>query len=114
MPHPSEPLVNVRLQTRDVAAVDVFRRGLQSLVAVAEHVSAAFVEATGMVVAGEEAGEGAGAGAGAEGGEAVEAADGGAAAAAMEEDGGDGGAAAAAAGVEEPVAKASKRKGTKR
>ena len=61
MPHPSEPLVNVRLQTRGVPAVDVFRRGLESLIVVAEEISSTFSAAVGA--GGDAAGAGAGAGA---------------------------------------------------
>lgn len=38
MPHPSESLVNIRLQTTGARAVDVFRDGLQQLVDISEHV----------------------------------------------------------------------------
>jgi hypothetical protein len=42
MPHPSEPIVNVRLQTLGRPAADVFREGLEQLAEVADHVQAVF------------------------------------------------------------------------
>lgn len=45
MPHPSEALINLRLQTKSQPAVDVFRQGLQNLVGVATHIEATFMRA---------------------------------------------------------------------
>jgi hypothetical protein len=42
MPHPSEPKINIRLQTRSRPATEVFREGLTQLIQVAEHIGATF------------------------------------------------------------------------
>jgi len=66
MPHPSEPVINVRLQTSGAAAAtsahDVFREGLVGLTDVAHAIGSAFDEALARSRA-----SGAGAGAGADG-----------------------------------------------
>ena len=61
MPHPSEPVVNLRLQTRGGApAIDVFRSGLRALIDVCQHV--------GEAVDAAEAPQGGGGGDGGSGG----------------------------------------------
>ncbi len=42
MPHPSEPVVNVRLQTAGKPAAAVFREGLSALAVVTDHRAATF------------------------------------------------------------------------
>jgi hypothetical protein len=47
MPHPSEPLVNLRLQTSGRPAVDVLREGLAALATFADTLGERFNEALG-------------------------------------------------------------------
>jgi len=42
MPHPSEAVVNIRLQTQNNPVIEVFRDGLTQLVDVAEHIEKTF------------------------------------------------------------------------
>jgi hypothetical protein len=42
MPHPSEPKINVRLQTKSRPATDVFREALQQLIETTRHIGATF------------------------------------------------------------------------
>jgi DNA-directed RNA polymerase subunit L len=42
MPHPSEAVVNIRLQTATRPAAEVFREGLLQLIAVTEHIGSTF------------------------------------------------------------------------
>lgn len=43
VPHPSEALINIRLQTKQQPAIDVFRKGLQDLIDVSTHIEATFI-----------------------------------------------------------------------
>jgi hypothetical protein len=45
VPHPSEALINVRLQTTGRPAIEVFRSGLSSLASVSAHIETAFIAA---------------------------------------------------------------------
>lgn len=44
VPHPSENRINMRIQTKGVPAADVFRRGLEELSTLCEHILATFEE----------------------------------------------------------------------
>lgn len=60
MPHPSEGKINIRVQTKpDKSAEEAFKGGLETLVAMAEHIGATFATATaagpGVIVGGSGA-----------------------------------------------------------
>jgi DNA-directed RNA polymerase I and III subunit RPAC2 len=75
MPHPSEQVVNLRLQTAPPAtSVDVFSRGLQTLADICEHIEASLGAAQAPAAA-EEGGAAAGGGGGGGGGAAAAAAE---------------------------------------
>lgn len=42
MPHPSEPVINLRLQTINRSATDVFAEALNQMIEVTEHIGATF------------------------------------------------------------------------
>jgi DNA-directed RNA polymerase I and III subunit RPAC2 len=53
VPHPSEPFVNIRLQTHSVPAADVFQEGLKTLTSITEHILHTFnaaVESSGKAM----------------------------------------------------------------
>ncbi len=58
MPHPSEALVNVRLQTTGKPAVTVLREGLGTIIAMAEHFEALLGQTQGSSSAAAAEGEG--------------------------------------------------------